>query len=85
MAVYLVKTKVQPKDENDTSMSFKPLILNGCFIPKGKKTNRVKIEEQCKAFLLKNFKMDNPELTFEFVSFKFERYNNSFTIKEDSI
>ncbi|MCT4590540.1 MAG: hypothetical protein N4A71_22120 [Carboxylicivirga sp.] len=82
MAVYLIKTKIQPKAD-DPNMNFKPLVMSGVFVPKGKQTARTKIEEQCKAFLTKHLKNDNPELTFDFVSFKAERYNTSFTVQED--
>ncbi|MBS2100417.1 hypothetical protein [Carboxylicivirga linearis] len=59
--------------------------MSGVFVPKGMKAIQSKIEEQCKAYLLNNLKKEHPELTFDFVSFKAERYNTSFTVQEDSI
>ncbi len=83
--IYLVKVTIQPTSSEDPQLTFKKLVIEGVYIPvEGKrKTLSVKIEEQCKAFILGNLKRDSPELEFEFKHFNIRRYNNQFTINDN--
>lgn len=83
--IYLIKTRVEPKSPDDPNVNFKHVTFEGTFIPKvqSKRVMKQKIEDQCKDFLLKNLKRDNPELLFTFKSFNITRYKNDFTLIED--
>lgn len=80
---YLVKVKVTPSDPNDPNAQYKSKFFTGQFVPKGKRAKRDKIEDQVKAYLLKNLKTQDPEMTFDVKIMKVDGFNNSFVVVED--
>jgi hypothetical protein len=84
--VYLVKAKIKPYHPKTKEVNFKPVIVQGVFVPTGEVShkNNDKIREQCKAFLLKNIKLDNPDLEFK-MTLTINGYDNKFTLHEDRV
>ena len=80
--IYLVKAYIQPIDPIKKS-DYKKIILEGMYVPKGNRTRTVKIEEQCKAYLLPILQEQNPGINFKFISITVKRYKNEFTVAED--
>ncbi|WP_461631716.1 hypothetical protein [Labilibaculum euxinus] len=79
--IYLIKARVQITS-NQPYVSYKPLSVNGLFIPKTKTRKHSYVEEKCREYLLSNLQNEQPELNFKVTSVKIESFKSGFILNE---
>lgn len=82
---YTVKVKITPSNPSEPDVLYTSSSWTGEFVSRKDRVQHVKIEEQVKAYLLKNIKAKNPELTFDIKVLKIERCNKKFIEVEDKV
>ena len=81
--IYLITARVLAESDNPKE-TFKPLNIKGMFFPKKSRTQKVKIEEQCKQFVITHLLHEHPKLHLTIDRMKIESRRCDFTLNEDT-
>lgn len=79
--IYLIKARVQITSKQPC-VGYRPLSVNGLFIPKTKTRKRSYIYKKCIEYILSNLSKDSPELSFKVTDIKVESFKSGFILNE---